>query len=242
MNNDVVESNTLIDALLPRLAAIGRAEVVLCPPFIALAGAAERLRGSRVRLGAQNMYQADKGAYTGEISGLMLKSLVRYVIIGHSERRQYFAESDEMVNQKVRAAFRHDLIPILCVGENLQQYEAGDTSAVVGRQVRAALSEVAPEAAARIVVAYEPVWAIGTGRAASGAGANAVIGLTIRGALGDLYGEACAQSVRVLYGGSVTPANIAEFAQQPDIDGGLVGGASLKADDFVKIVEAAATR
>jgi triosephosphate isomerase len=241
MHNNIVESNTLIEALLPRLAAIGRAEVVLCPPFIALAAAAERLRGSRIRLGAQNMHQADQGAYTGEVSGHMLKSLVRYVIIGHSERRHLFAESDEIIHQKVRAAIKHDLIPILCVGENFQQYEAGDTNVVVGHQVRAALHGIAPESAARTVVAYEPVWAIGTGKAASGAGANAVIGLTIRGALGDLFGEACAQSVRVLYGGSVTPANIAEFVQQPDIDGGLVGGASLKVEDFVKIVEAAAT-
>ncbi|MEP7200225.1 MAG: triose-phosphate isomerase, partial [Chloroflexota bacterium] len=214
-------------------------EVVVCPPFVALAAVADRLRGTRIAVGAQNMHWADTGAYTGEVSPLMLKSLARYIIIGHSERRQYFGETDETVNQKVRAALKHGLIPILCVGENAQQYDAGETSAVVSRQVRAGLRDVSAADAAQIVIAYEPVWAIGTGRAASGAGANAVIGLTIRGALADLYGEAVAQQVRAQYGGSVTPANIAEFMQQPDIDGALVGGASLKADEFVQIVQAA---
>jgi triosephosphate isomerase (TIM) len=238
MHNDLAEGAALIEALKQRLAA-GGAEVVLCPPFIALASAAERLRGSGIALGAQNMHWADKGAYTGEISPLMLKSLVRYVIIGHSERRQYFGETDETVQRKVRAAIQHRLTPILCVGENLPQYEAGQSAAVVDAQVRAALREVSAQAAATLVIAYEPVWAIGTGKAASGAGANAIIGLTIRGALSDLFGEQVAQSVRVQYGGSVTPSNIKEFMQQPDIDGALVGGASLKVDDFVAIVAAA---
>ena len=238
MHNDLAESVALIEALRQRLAA-GRAEVVLCPPFIALADAAEQLRGSGIALGAQNMHWADKGAYTGEISPLMLKAIVRYVIIGHSERRRYYGETDDTVQRKVRAAIQHGLTPILCVGENLPQYEAGQSAAVVDAQVRAALREVSAQAAATVVIAYEPVWAIGTGKAASGAGANAIIGLTIRGALSDLFGEHVAQSVRVQYGGSVTPSNITEFMQQPDIDGALVGGASLKVDDFVAIVAAA---
>jgi len=237
MHNDLAESAALIEALKHRLA--GGAEVVLCPPFIALADAAERLRGTSIALGAQNMHWADKGAYTGEISPRMLKSLVRYVIVGHSERRQHFGETDETVHHKVRAAILHGLTPILCVGENLSQYEAGQSAAVVDAQVRAALREISAQAAATLVIAYEPVWAIGTGKAASGAGANAVIGLTIRGALSDLFGEQVAQSVRVQYGGSVTPANFREFMQQPDIDGVLVGGASLKVDDFAAIVSAA---
>ncbi len=239
MNNTIAEGVALIDALRERLRQQRGVEVVLCPPFVALESAAEKLRGTNIALGAQNMHWADRGAFTGEVSPPMLTGLVRYVIIGHSERRQYFAESDETVNQKVRAALKHHLVPIMCIGENLQQYEAGETSVVVSRQVRTGLRELSAEVAQKIVIAYEPVWAIGTGRAASGAGANAVIGLTIRGTLSDLFGEACAQSVRMQYGGSVTPANIAEFMQQPEIDGALVGGASLKAEDFVKIVEAA---
>ena len=185
------------------------------------------------------MHWADKGAYTGEVSPHMLKGLARYVILGHSERRAYFCETDESVHQKVHAAFTHGLQPILCVGENEQQYEAGETSAVVGAQVRAALRGVSAADARKMVLAYEPVWAIGSGKAASAAGANAVIGLTIRGVLSEQFGEAVAQSVRVQYGGSIGASNIEEFMQQPDIDGALVGGASLKADDFVRIVEAA---
>ncbi|MBI1801571.1 MAG: triose-phosphate isomerase [Chloroflexi bacterium] len=236
MNNNLAESLALVDALCGPLAGQSGVEVVLCPPFIALAAAAERLKGTRIALGAQNMHWADKGAYTGEISPLMLAGLARYVIVGHSERRQFFGETDETVAKKVRTALAHGLTPIVCVGENLTQYEAGETSAVVGGQVRAALRGLTAEEAGRIVIAYEPVWAIGTGRAASGAGANAVIGLTIRGAVSDLFGEACARRVRVQYGGSVTPANIVEFMQQPDIDGALVGGASLKAHDFLQII------
>lgn len=239
MHNDLAESLALIDALCAPLSRITGVEVVLCPSFIALADAAEKLRGTHIALGAQNMHWQDKGAYTGEISPLMLKGLVRYVIIGHSERRQHFCETDEAVHKKVRAALHHGLTPIVCVGEDLQQHDADQTAVVVGGQVRAALAHLAHAHASQVVIAYEPIWAIGTGKHASPARANAVIGLTIRGALSDLFGEEVAQSVRVQYGGSVTPHNIAEFMQQPEIDGALVGGASLKADDFVKIVEAA---
>jgi len=239
MNNGVTESIALADALRAALAAPGAVEVVLCPPFVSLAAVAERVKGSDLRVGAQNMHWLDKGAYTGEVSPLMVKDLAQYVIIGHSERRQYFGETDETVNQKVRAALAHGLRPIMCVGENVQQYDAGHTSAVVSAQVRAGLTGLSGANALNVVVAYEPIWAIGTGRAASAAGANAVCGLAIRGTLSELFGEATAQAVRVQYGGSVTPANIAEFMQQPDIDGALVGGASLKAADFAAIVRAA---
>jgi triosephosphate isomerase len=239
MNKTLVESIALADALCAQLASVTTVDVVLCPPFIALTSVAERLQGSRIAVGAQNMHWADKGAYTGEVAPTMLVGFARYVIIGHSERRQYFGETDETVNQKVKAALRHQLIPIVCVGESLAQYDAGQTSNSVSGQVRAALRELTADDAQKIVVAYEPVWAIGTGRAASAAGANAVIGVTIRGALAELFGEACAQSIRIQYGGSVTPVNFAEFIQQPDIDGALVGGASLKADDFAAVVRAA---
>jgi triosephosphate isomerase len=239
MNNPLAESITLADALREKLASVTTVEVVLCPPFIALASVAERLKGSRLAVGAQNMHWMDKGAYTGEVAPPMLVGLARYVIIGHSERRQYFGETDESVNQKVKAALKHGLTPIVCIGESLAQYDAGQTSNSVSGQVRAALRDLTAADAEKIVVAYEPVWAIGTGRAASAAGANAVIGVTIRGTLASMFGEACAQSIRIQYGGSVTPANFAEFIQQPDIDGALVGGASLKADSFVKIVTSA---
>jgi triosephosphate isomerase len=239
MNKTLVESIALADALRAQLASVTTVEVVVCPPFIALTSVAERLQGSRIAVGAQNMHWADKGAYTGEVAPTMLVGVARYVIIGHSERRQYFGETDETVNQKVKAALRRQLTPIVCVGESLAQYDAGQTANIVGGQMRAALRELTADDAQKIVVAYEPVWAIGTGRAASAAGANAVIGVTIRGALAELFGEACAQSIRIQYGGSVTPLNFAEFIQQPDIDGALVGGASLKADDFTAIVRAA---
>ena len=240
MNNGVPESIALADAVRSALENVAGVEVVLCPPFVALAAVAEHVKGTPILVGAQNMHWLDKGAYTGEVSPLMLKRLARYVIIGHSERRQHFGETDESVNKKARAALNHDLRPIVCVGENLQQYDAGQTAEVVSHQVREGLRGLTATDAASIVIAYEPVWAIGSGRAASAAGANAVCGLAIRGTLSDLFGEAAAQSVRIQYGGSVTPANIAEFMQQPDIDGALVGGASLKAGDFAQIVRAAA--
>jgi len=213
---------------------------VLCPPFVALADVADLLKPTTIKLGAQNMHWEDKGAYTGETSPLMLKGLCQYVIIGHSERRGYFGETHEGVKRKIRAAFAHGLIPIVCVGESLEQYEAGQTEEWISGQVRAALDGLSAEQVRSVIIAYEPIWAIGTGKAATGAGANAVIGLTIRGAVADLYDEATAQALRVQYGGSVKPANTAEFMTQPEIDGALVGGASLKAADFVEIVRIAA--
>lgn len=236
MHKTVAEALELVRELRRGLVEVEGVEVVLCPAFVALAPVAELLKPTKIGLGAQNMFWEDQGAYTGEVSPLMLKDLVQYVILGHSERRQYFGETDEGVNRKVKAALKHGLTPIICVGENLEENEAGRTHAVVERQLRAALRDISAEQARALVIAYEPVWAIGTGKPATGAGANAVIGLTVRGVLADLYGEEVAQTVRVQYGGSVNPQNIAEFVIQPDIDGALVGGASLKAPDFIAIV------
>lgn len=237
MHKTVAEALELVRELRRGLVEVEGVEIVLCPAFVALAPVAELLKPTKIGLGAQNMFWEDQGAYTGEVSPLMLKDLVQYVILGHSERRQYFGETDEGVNRKVKAALRHGLTPIICVGENLEENEAGRTHAVVERQLRAALRDISAEQARALVIAYEPVWAIGTGKPATGAGANAVIGLTVRGLLADLYGEEVAQTVRVQYGGSVNPQNIAEFVIQPDIDGALVGGASLKAPDFIAIVQ-----
>jgi triosephosphate isomerase len=192
------------------------------------------LQNSSIKLGAQNMYSEAKGAYTGEISPVMLKELCEFVILGHSERRWYFGETDEIVNRKVKAALANRLKPILCVGERLEENEAGRTKEVVSRQVSAALSGVEP--VRDLVIAYEPVWAIGTGRAASSDQAAATI-QSVREVLGKVWSKSLAQDLRILYGGSVTSANIAEFVSRPEIDGALVGGASLKAEEFVSIVE-----
>ncbi len=240
MNKTVAEARELTLAMRGALDAVQGVEVVLCPPFVDLVVVAELLRDTSIRLGAQNVHWEPKGAYTGEIAPTMLQGLCQYVIIGHSERRGYFGETDEMVNRKVRAALDHGLTPIICVGEDLAQNEAGETEVVVSGQVRAAFQGLSADEARRCVVAYEPIWAIGTGKAATAAGANAVIGGTVRGTLADLYGEDTAQAVRVQYGGSVNSRNIAEFMAQPDIDGALVGGASLKADEFVAIVRVTA--
>ncbi|NLT42680.1 MAG: triose-phosphate isomerase, partial [Anaerolineae bacterium] len=185
-------------------------------------------------------YPADSGAYTGEVSPVMLKELCRYVILGHSERRGYFGETDGFVNQKVHSAFKHGLVPIICVGEDLEQNERGDTARVVSAQVRGVLSGLTGQQVRSLVIAYEPIWAIGTGRAATAEGANQVIADVVRGTVVDLYGADVAQAMRVQYGGSMNAANARELLQQPDIDGGLIGGASLKADDFIAIVTAAA--
>jgi len=241
MNKTIAEARALVLAMRDELARLAsdQMQIVLCPPFIAIPEVAALVKETPIRVGAQNMFWEVKGAFTGEIAPPMLNEVCDYVIIGHSERRQYFGETDAGVNKKARAALAHHLTPIVCVGENLQQNEAGQTAAVVSAQVRAAFQDIPRDHAARIVIAYEPVWAIGTGRAASGAGANAVIGLTIRGTLAELYDEATAQAIRVQYGGSVTPKNVAEFFAQPEIDGALVGGASLVAADFIAICRAA---
>jgi triosephosphate isomerase len=214
-------------------------EVVLCPPFTALAAVRETIGPAKIGLGAQNMYYEEQGAFTGEVAPVMVAELCQYVILGHSERRQYFGETDEGVNKKAKAALAHNLTPIICVGESLEQNKAGETEAFVGGQVHAAFDGIGVQDAGRIVVAYEPIWAIGTGETAVPADVNRIIGVSIRAALAGMYGEAVAQSIRVQYGGSVKPDNMAEFAVQSEIDGALVGGASLKADSFVAIVKAA---
>jgi triosephosphate isomerase len=239
MNKTASEAVDLARELITAIQPFVAVERVLCPPFTALAAVAPLLAGTGIGLGAQNMHWEKSGAYTGEVSPLMLAGLCQYVIVGHSERRQYFAETDETVNKKVKAALAHGLTPIVCVGEILAENEAGQTAAVVTRQTRAAYAGLTAGDALKTVLAYEPVWAIGTGKAATPAGANAVIGLHIRGALADLYSSAVADALRVQYGGSVTAANAADLMAQPDIDGALVGGASLKPAEFAAIVKAA---
>src|SRR5512136_281833 len=234
MNTTVSEALKLAGEIMPIVDKITNVEKVVCPPFISLAAVCDVLRDSSVKVGAQNMYFEEKGAYTGEVSPVMLAGLCEYVIVGHSERRQYFGETDEIVNRKVKAALKFNLKPIMCVGETLAENEAGKTEEVVTRQVKKGLAGV--DKADGLVIAYEPIWAIGTGKAATGKQANATIGL-IRRTVRELYGEEVANGLRIQYGGSVTGANIVEFISQPEIDGGLVGGASLKAPDFVSIVQ-----
>ena len=234
MNTTVDEAVALVRDMLGGLEDIGGVEKVVCPPFVSLAEVKPVLEKSSVKLGAQNLHFEEKGAYTGEVSPVMLAHMCEYVIVGHSERRQYFGETDEIVNRKVKAALKFNLKPIMCVGETLGENEAGKTEEVVTRQVKKGLAGV--DKADGLVIAYEPIWAIGTGKAATGKQANATIGL-IRRTVGELYGADVAQGLRIQYGGSVTGANIVEFISQPEIDGGLVGGASLKAVDFVSIVE-----
>ncbi len=210
---------------------------ILCPPAISLAAVHEVLqahRHERIELGAQNMYYEEKGAFTGEISPSMVRELCTTVILGHSERRTIFGETDDLVNKKALAALHHHLRPIICIGENLTQYEANQTAAVIRRQVDQSLANFPAEQAAGVVIAYEPIWAIGTGRAATAEGAGQVIA-DIRALYGEMYGAQAASAIRILYGGSVTSDNIGEFMVHPDIDGALVGGASLK-PDFVEIV------
>lgn len=213
---------------------------ILCPPAISLSAVREILEAMpspRVELGAQNMYFQEQGAFTGEISPKMVREMCSTVILGHSERRMYFGETDEIVNQKMHAALKHRLRPIVCIGENLTQYEAGQTEDVIRSQVQASLANIAPEYVKDVVVAYEPIWAIGTGKAATAEEGGHVIHL-IRQLYEEKYGESAAKALRILYGGSVTSANISEFMAHPDIDGALVGGASLK-PDFVEIVRKA---
>jgi triosephosphate isomerase len=239
MHKTVADAIDLAQEVRDAVRDINTVDVVLCPPFTALAAVREVLAGSNVGLGAQNMYWAEQGAFTGEISPVMLKELGDYVIIGHSERRQFFGETDDGVNNKIKAALAHNITPIVCVGENLAQNEAGETAAFVGGQVNAAFAGLSGEEAATVIVAYEPIWAIGTGKNADPPTANRIIGLSIRGALAELYREDVAQQVRVQYGGSVKPDNVESFMAQPDIDGALVGGASLKLESFLPLVKAA---
>ena len=239
MNKTAAEARDLVNLMSAQLREIADVEKVLCPPFTSIPAISAMLDGSDIGLGAQDMHWEEKGAFTGEVAPGMVKEFCNYVIIGHSERRTYFGETDETVNRKLRAAVKFDLTPIVCVGETLDQYESGLTSEVVRRQIGVGLAGIDSIFAPRIIVAYEPVWAIGTGKASSGENANGVVKQVIRPALSDLFGEGIAQSIRVQYGGSVTASNASEFLSQPEIDGALVGGASLKADEFVAITKAA---
>ena len=239
MNKTVDQASALVQELLPGLQAVPEVERVLCPPFTSLMILSAQLADTGIGLGAQNLHWEASGAYTGEVAPQMVKEFCNYVIIGHSERRAYFAETDEAVNKKLKAALALGLTPIVCIGETLDEYEAGMTGNVVNRQVLEGFKGIDLAVASQIVVAYEPVWAIGTGKAATSDGANAVLKDHIRPALATLFGTAIAQSIRILYGGSVNAANAAEYFHQPDIDGALVGGASLKPTEFIKIVEAA---
>ena len=240
MNKTVEEARALVAEMLPGLQEVKSVEQVLCPPFMSLMPVSAMLVGTEIGLGAQNLHWEEKGAFTGEVSPGMVKEFCKYVIIGHSERRTYFGETDETVNKRTLAALARGLVAIVCIGETLAENEAGQTAAVIERQIREGLKNIPAEQLTRLVIAYEPVWAIGTGRAATGPDANRVVAAMIRPALRELYGKAVADATRVLYGGSVTGANAAEFFSQPEIDGALVGGASLKPAEFVEIVRAAA--
>jgi triosephosphate isomerase (TIM) len=240
MFKTVADARHLVSELIPALQPLDSVDRVLCPPFTALLPVAALLEGSGIGLGAQNMYWEDSGAYTGEIAPPMLAEFCQYVILGHSERRQYFGETDETVNRKVQAALAHRLVPIVCVGETLAEYEAGRTADVVFRQVKSGLAGLSISNGEGLVVAYEPVWAIGTGKASTAPDANKVIADVIRPAMAEVLGAEMGMLVRVLYGGSVKSSNAAEFFSQPDIDGALVGGASLMVGEFKGIVQAAA--
>jgi triosephosphate isomerase len=234
MYTDPESAFELMDSMLEDLDAIDGVDIVICPPYVSLETFGDLFDATNLFLGAQNMFWEDKGAFTGEVSPLMLKGMCDYVILGHSERRQYFHETDEDIRLKIEAALRHNLMPIICVGEHLEHHEAGQTYEVVSTQVRSALENLsAADIGAQCVIAYEPVWAIGTGRPATGEGANKTIG-DIRQIVSVLHGQAVAQSIRILYGGSVNGKNIAEFVSQPEIDGALVGGASLDPNEFIR--------
>mgnify|MGYP000951603754 FL=1 len=239
MNKTLYETRDLLKEMVPELKDITDVDIVVCPPFVGLGVAVRETADTPIQLGAQNLHWEASGAYTGEISPAMLVDLCRYVIIGHSERRAMFGETDESVNKKVKAALQAGLLPIMCVGETLEENKAGLTAEVVSRMVREGLKDLTALQATDVIIAYEPVWAIGTGLAATPDGANAVHRDVVRPILREVFGQLVGNGMRILYGGSVTPANAAELFAQSDIDGGLVGGASLKTESFVAIVKAA---
>jgi triosephosphate isomerase len=235
MNKTISEGIELVNKL-KATAEETDVEVVVCVPFTALYAIKKELEGSKIKLGAQNMHWEESGAYTGEVSPIMLKDIgVDYVVIGHSERRQYFNETDETVNKKIKSALKHDIKPIVCVGETLEQRESKQEKNVVKEQVLKALEDIDAKDIAKIVIAYEPIWAIGTGKTASSEDANEMISY-IRSILAEKYGVDVSEEIRIQYGGSVKPNNATDIMNQSDIDGALVGGASLKADDFIEIV------
>jgi len=236
MNKTVAEAIALVNEMKDDLIAIESVESVFCPPFLAVADVARLTAGTPLGVGAQNLFWKESGAYTGEVAPNMVAELCQYVIIGHSERREYFGETDETVNKKIVAAFAQGITPIVCVGETLELRQAERTESWVKGQVVAALAGLSAEQVASMVIAYEPIWAIGTGLAATSEEAERVCGEVVRATVAELYGQATADAVRIQYGGSVKPSNAAELMAMPNIDGGLVGGASLKAADFVEVV------
>ena len=238
MNKNLSEANEFIDEVVKQVTTSDQVEAIVCAPFPYLATLVEKAKGSSIKISAQNMHYADAGAFTGEVSPVMLRDIgVSHVVLGHSERREYFAETDETVNKKVRAAFDHDLTPIVCVGESLEQREENETMDHVETQVKKAIEGLSANQVAETIIAYEPIWAIGTGKTASNEQANEVC-THIRNVIKDVVSEDVAEQVVIQYGGSVNPDNIGELLTQSDIDGGLVGGASLEAESFLKLVEA----
>jgi triosephosphate isomerase len=237
MYKTVPEAVELVNGLAKNLADVKDREALVCVPFTDLQAVAQALKNSNIAYGAQNMHWENKGAFTGEISPAMLKDAgCKYVIVGHSERRQYFRETDEIVNKKMKSAFSAGIVPIVCIGETLQEREKNITFQVIEKQVKNGLEGLTPDQAKTVVIAYEPVWAIGTGKTATPQQAEEVHS-SIRKLYGQLYGVDAAEAVRILYGGSMKPDNVSELMKQPDIDGGLVGGASLEVESFTKIVK-----
>jgi triosephosphate isomerase len=236
MHKTVAESVEFVNALKDKLAPYDSVEQVVVPTYLALVPVSEALKGSPIKVGAQDVHQEAKGAYTSSIAANMLTDIVEYVIIGHSETRQYLGVTDELVNQRVKAALAHNLKPIIALGENYEQRQAGEADSVVRRQVEAAFAGIDKSALENIVVAYEPIWAIGTGMNAEADMVNDLLGTTIRGTLENLYDAEAADAMRIQYGGSVKPNNMVEYMQQPNIDGALVGGASLDVDSFTDLI------
>lgn len=240
MNKTIAEAQSFVQGVVKEAPKYQNVDIAVCPPYPSLPAVSRLCQGSHLQVGAQNMHWEDSGAYTGEVSPGMLSKVCDLVIVGHSERRKYFGETDETVNRKVKAALNVGLRVILCVGETLEENEAGHTEAVVSRQLKLGLAGISGERAAHVTIAYEPVWAIGTGKAATPEGANQVHKGVIRPFLRAQFGVSRGRTIRILYGGSIKPANAAELFAMSDIDGGLVGGASLALDSFVEIIKAAA--
>lgn len=239
MNKTIAEAKDLVQEMLPALEAFENVDKAVCPTYLAVPAVAELCEGTSLKVGAQNVYWEESGAYTGELSPQMVAEVCDYVIVGHSERRKFFGETDETVNRRLKAALGAGLKVIVCIGETEEENEAGETEAVVTRQLKKGLADITEAQAASITIAYEPIWAIGTGKAATPEDANNVHKNVIRPFLKKQFGEERAQAMRIQYGGSIKPSNAAELFGMSDIDGGLVGGASLKADSFVGIIKAA---
>lgn len=236
MNMTAADAVKFISEIKDDLVAIENIDIAFCPTFLSVPAVSEALAGTSIGVGAQNMYFEPSGAYTGEVSPAMVAEFCQYVILGHSERRGYFGETDQGVNQKAKAALAAGLTPIICVGETLDQNEAGETTTFVSGQVANALDGLTGEQVSKLVMAYEPIWAIGTGRTASAEDANAIIGTAVRGTIENLFGSSVSEKVRIQYGGSVKPSNVNELMGKEHIDGALVGGASLKSS-FVELLQ-----